>query len=325
MPDRIIFMGSDPIVLPVLDLLAGGPAEMVAVYTQPDRATGRGQRIQENPIKRWARDQGIEVRQPLRLTEDERLSMEALVPDLVLVMAYGHLLGQAWLDTPGMGTFNLHTSLLPRYRGASPIQATVLEGEAEGGVTLMRLVLKMDAGPIVDCEKVAVDPMETAGTLEEKLSQAGVPLVGRNLESILSGQARLAPQDESRVSFTRRLRKADGVIDFSQPADVLARRINGLFPWPGVQIPVNGVMIRCGLADHCPECADASIGTVLEPDQIGLRIATGSGLLRIRRLQRPGGRMLDGLEFLRGFPVAPGTVLESLPMPRLIANEPLRG
>jgi methionyl-tRNA formyltransferase len=259
------------------------------------------------------------------LTEDERLSMAGLAPDLILVMAYGHLLGQAWLDTPGVGTFNLHTSLLPRYRGASPIQATVLEGAAEGGVTLMRLVLEMDAGPLVDCEKVGIDPMETAGSLEEKLSRACIPLVGRNLEDLLNGQVRLVPQDESRASFTRKLRKADGVIDFSQPADVLVRRINGLFPWPGVQIPINGVPIRCGLADHCPERIDASIGTVLEPDQIGMRVATGSGLLRIRRLQRPGGRMLDGPEFLRGFPVAPGTVLESRPMPCLVANKPLRG
>ncbi|RKX35455.1 MAG: methionyl-tRNA formyltransferase [Verrucomicrobia bacterium] len=318
-------MGSDPIALPVLDLLTRGPAEVVAVYTQPDRATGRGQRVQENPIKRWALDQGIEVRQPLHLTESERISMEALAPDLVMVMAYGHLLRQAWLDTPRAGIFNLHTSLLPRYRGASPIQATVLEGDAEGGVTLMRLVLKMDAGPLVDHEKVVIGPTETAGSLEEKLSQACVPLVERNLESLLSGEARLKPQDPSRVSFTRKLRKTDGVIDFSQPADVLVRRINGLYPWPGVQVPINGVTIRCGLADHSRECAGPLIGTVLEPDRIGLRIATGSGLLRIRRLQRPGGRMLDGPEFLRGFPVAPGTVLESRPMPRLVANEPLRG
>ena len=298
-------MGSDPIALPVLDLLAGGPAEVVALYTQPDRATGRGQRIQETPIKRWAAKQGIEVRQPVRLTESERLSMEALAPDLILVMAYGHLFGQAWLDTPGMGTCNLHTSLLPRYRGASPIQATVLEGAPEGGVTLMRLVLEMDAGPLVDCEKVAIDPMETAGTLEEKLTHACIPLLGRNLKELLNGQARLVPQDESRVSFTRKLRKADGVIDFSQPADVLARRINGLFPWPGVQIPINGVTIRCGLADHCLESVDASVGTVLEPDQIGLRVVTGSGLLRIRRLQRPGGKILPILASMNGFPVAP--------------------
>jgi methionyl-tRNA formyltransferase len=318
-------MGSDPIALPVLDLLADEPVELIAVYTQPDRATGRGQRIQENPIKRWAAEQGVRVRQPLRLTEDERLSIEALAPDLVLVMAYGHLLGQAWLDTPVMGTFNLHASLLPRYRGASPIQGTVVEGAAEGGVTLMRLVLKMDAGPLVDSERVAIDPMETAGSLEKKLSQACVPLMGRNLENLLSGQARFLPQDESRASFTRKLCKADGVIDFSHPADVLARRINGLFPWPGVRISINGVTIRCGLADHCPERVDAAIGTVLEPDRIGLRVATGSGLLRIRRLQRPGGRMLDCPEFLRGFPVAPGTMLESQPMPTLVANEPLRG
>jgi methionyl-tRNA formyltransferase len=134
----------------------------------------------------------------------------------------------------------------------------------------------------------------------------------------LSGEVRLESQDESRVSFTRKLCKTDGVLDFSRSADVLARRINGLFPWPGVQVPMNGLAIRCGRADHCPEEVTALAGTVLEPDGIGLRIVTGSGVLRIRSLQRPGGRMLAGPEFLRGFPVDPGTVLESRPMPRLV-------
>jgi methionyl-tRNA formyltransferase len=240
-------------------------------------------------------------------------------------MAYGHLLGQAWLDTPGVGTYNLHTSLLPRYRGASPIQATVLEGDVEGGVTLMRLVLEMDAGPLVDNEAVTLGSAETAGSLEEKLSRACVPLVARNLETVLAGEARLEPQDESRVSYTRKLLKADGVLDFSQPADVLARRINGLFPWPGVHVPLNDVAIRCGLADHCSESTGALAGTVLEPDPVGLRVAAGSGVLRIRRLQRPGGRMLEAPEFLRGFPVAPGTELDSQPMPCLVSDRPLRG
>jgi methionyl-tRNA formyltransferase len=127
------------------------------------------------------------------------------------------------------------------------------------------------------------------------------------------------------VSYTRKLLKADGVVDFTQPADILARRINGLFPWPGVQVPMNDVAIRCGLADHCTEGGEQLAGTVLAPDQDGLRIATGSGVLRIRRLQRPGGRMLDGPEFLRGFPVEPGDVLESRPMPCLVADRPIRG
>jgi methionyl-tRNA formyltransferase len=325
MPGRIVFMGSDPIALPVLELLARSSEEVVAVYTQPDRAVGRGQRIQPNPIKRWACDQGIEIRQPPHLTEDERNSLEGLGADLVLVMAYGHLLDQDWLDTPRGGVFNLHTSLLPRYRGASPIQATLLEGDTEGGVTLMRLVLALDAGPLVDCEKVGIGPNETAGSLEEKLSRASVPLVARNLDAVLRGEARLEPQDKTRVSYTRKLHKSDGVLDFSESAVILAGRINGLFPWPGVAVQVIGVPIRCALADHRPDTVDVSAGTVLEPDGVGLRIATGSGVLRIRRLQRPGGRILDGPEFLRGFPVVPGTVLESHPMPRLVANEVLRG
>jgi methionyl-tRNA formyltransferase len=327
MSRRLVFMGSDPIALPVLDALAsrGEGPEVVAVYTQPDRARGRGQKIRANPIKEWALDRGIPVCQPARLGEGERVAFAGLGADLVLVLAYGHILDQTWLDMPPAGFFNLHTSLLPRFRGASPIQATLLEGGSQGGVTLMRLVARMDAGPIVDRERVDLTPLETAATLEAKLAQACVPLVLRNIEAMERGEAVLEPQDESAVTYTRRLRKTDGRLDFAAPAPVLARRVNGLHPWPGVVIEFQGTPIRCGLADAQAGTSLPAPGTVLEPDASGLRVATGEGILRLRRLQRPGGRMLDAVDFLRGFPIDPGVVLPSRSMPVLIADQPLRG
>lgn len=327
MSKRLVFMGSDPIALPVLDALASltdGP-EIVAVYTQPDRARGRGQQVRPNPIKQWALEHRIPVFQPAPLGEDDRVSFAALGADLVLVMAYGHILSQGWLDTPPAGFFNLHTSLLPRYRGASPIQATLLDEGDHGGVTLMRLVARLDAGPIVDREQVHLEDLETGATLEDKLAQACVPLVLRNIGAMVQGSPRLETQDEASVTYTRKLRKTDGVLDFTAPAPVLARRVNGLHPWPGVVIEVEGTPVRCGLADTQEGPSLPPPGSVMEPDQTGLRIATGEGILRLRRLQRPGGRMLDAIEFLRGFPISPGSILSSKPMPVLIADRPFRG
>lgn len=327
MSKRLVFMGSDPIALPVLDALvsrAAGP-EIVAVYTQPDRAHGRGQQVRANPIKAWALGHGIPVHQPARLVEEDRIVFASLGADLVLVMAYGHILSQAWLDTPPLGFFNLHTSLLPRFRGASPIQATIVGGCSRGGVTLMRLVARMDAGPIVDREEVSVSDLDTAAELELKLARACVPLVSRNCEAMVEDRAPLEPQNESAVTYTRKLRRTDGVLDFALPAVILARRINGLHPWPGVVIEVEGAPVRCGLADAPQGEVHGPPGTVLGSDETGLTIATGDGILRLRRLQRPGGRMLDAIEFLRGFPIAPGTLFPSQPMPVLIADRPLRG
>jgi methionyl-tRNA formyltransferase len=301
----------------------GGP-EIVALYTQPDRPSGRGQQIRPNPVKAWAVARGVPVFQPDRLDEEARLELAALRPDLVLVMAYGHLLRQSWLDTPPQGIFNLHTSLLPDYRGASPIQATLLEGAAQGGVTLMKMVARLDAGPVVDRETLVPASLETAATLEARLAQACVPLLQRNLDAMAGGTVVLTPQDDARATYTRRLRKADGVLDFSAPAVILARRINGLYPWPGVVIQVEGSAIRCGLADALDEPAGEAPGSVLGFDPEGLRVATGEGVLRFRRLQRPGGRMLEATDFARGFPLPVGLVLPSEPMPVLIGKTPLR-
>lgn len=327
MSNRLVFMGSDSIALPVLDALVSLPdaPEVVAVYTQPDRAHGRGQKVRANPIKEWASAHGIPVHQPVRLGEDDRLAFASLGADLVLVMAYGHILSQAWLDTPSGGFFNLHTSLLPRFRGASPIQATIVDGCDRGGVTLMRLVARMDAGPMVDREAVPIGDLETAAELEGKLARACVPLVLRNCEAMFQGGISLQDQDEAAVTYTRKLRKTDGVLDFAASAAILARRINGLHPWPGVVVEVEGIPVRCALADALEGDSLPAPGTVLDADAMGLRIATGEGILRLRRLQRPGGRMLDAIDFLRGFPIAAGRVLPSKPMPRLIADRPLRG
>lgn len=322
---KIVFMGSDPIALPALEWLAGegrSVGEVVAVFTQPDRATGRGQKVQPNEIKVWAQARGLPVFQPDKVTGVEQQQLADLQPDLTLVMAYGHILRQEFIDTPRLGTLNLHTSVLPAYRGASPIQTAIANGETSTGVTLMRMVLRLDAGPVADVERVPIAPLDTAREVDAKLAQACVPLLARCLPRIAAGTQVFTPQDEAAATFCRRHEKTDGVLDFAAPAAQLAGRINGLMPWPGCSVMINGQVVKLGLADAVPATDHQSPGAVLGADANGLLIATRQGALRLQKLQRPGGKMLPATEFLRGFPVAPGTILPSQPMPALVAATP---
>ncbi len=322
---RLVFMGSDAIALPALNWLAGsGIARVVAVFTQPDRAAGRGQKVRANAVKLWADARGLPVLQPEKIGAAERQQLADLAPDLTLVMAYGHILRQDVIATPRLGTLNLHTSILPAYRGASPIQTAIACGEITTGVTLMRLVRELDAGPVADVERVLIGSLDTATEVEAKLADACVPLLARCLPVIAAEVQIFTPQDDARATFCRRLEKADGVLDFTQPAAALAARINGLNPWPGCAITLNQQPVKLGLADEGLAGKDqpAVAGAVLGTDADGLLVGTGQGTLRLRKLQRPGGRMLPAAEFLRGFPVTPGTPLASAPMPPLVAAAP---
>jgi methionyl-tRNA formyltransferase len=327
---RVVFLGSDPIALPLLEALVapGTGVEIVGVFTQPDRPVGRGQQVKANAIKEWARARGLPVRQPERLTPDVREELAGWRPDVSLVMAYGHILKDDFIATPRLGTLNLHTSILPKYRGASPIQTAIAQGERETGVSLMRIVRALDAGPVAAVERVAIETLDTATEVERKLASACVPLVLQRLPALAEGALSFVEQDAAAATYCRRLTKADGVLDFAAPARVLAARINGLFPWPGCTIEIAGQLIKLGLADVGPgeegAAAEIAPGTVLAPDAEGLRVTTGEGLVRLRRLQRPGGRMLPATEFLRGFVVPDGTVIPSQPMPPLVSDQPFR-
>jgi methionyl-tRNA formyltransferase len=334
-PLKIAFLGSDPIACPLLDWLAGEGAALAtvaAVFTQPDRPAGRGQQVRANAIKAWALERSLPVFQPEKLTGEVLAQYAALGADVALVMAYGHILRDEFIVVPRLGTLNLHASILPRYRGASPIQTAIAAGERETGVSLMRIVRRLDAGPVADVERVPVGPLDTATEIEGRLAAACVPLVARTLPKLRDGALVFSAQDDSAATYCRRLEKEDGVLDFTAPASVLAARINGLFPWPACGIEVNGQLLKLGLADVLPAPAlknadgqfhairEIGAGTVLGADASALLIGTGEGVLRVRRLQRPGGRMLEAGEFLRGFSVPAGTQLASHPMPPLIST-----
>ena len=325
-PLKLVFMGSDPIALPLLDWLTGegsATARLLAIYTQPDRPAGRGKKVEAGPIKRWALARGMPVRQPGKLSDEERAWLTAQQADVALVMAYGHILSEAFIATPRLGTLNLHASLLPKYRGASPIQTAVACGDIETGVALMRIVKKLDAGPVADVERVGVAPLDTALDVERNLAAACVRLLARTWPRLCDGTLTFTPQEEAKASYCRRLVKEDGRLDFAAPAPALAARINGLFSWPGCSVEINGVGVRIGLADALSD-KTGEPGTVMGLDAVGLLVATGDGVLRLRKLQRPGGRLLPTAEFLRGFPAVKGTRLPSQTMSSLVSPQPFR-
>lgn len=323
---RLVFLGSDAIALPLLEWLAGEGAHLasvIGVFTQPDRPVGRGQRVQPNAIKSWALERGLPVLQPDKLTEEVRRGLVELRADAGLIMAYGHILREDFISTPRLGMLNLHTSLLPSLRGASPIQTAVASGAPVTGVSLMKIVRRLDAGPVADREPVAIGPLDTALEVEGRLASACVPLLARALPRLADGSLTFVEQTEAAATFCRKLRKEDGVLDFTAPAGILAARINGLFPWPGCTVTLAGQPVRIGQADVLPDPEPrrpTEPGVVTGADASGLLVSTGGGLLRLRRLQRPGGRMLEAVDFLRGFPVAPGTRLPSVPMPGLVTS-----
>jgi methionyl-tRNA formyltransferase len=335
---RLVFLGSDAIALPLLHWLAGeggAHARVVGVFTQPDRATGRGQHIQPNAIKLWAQARGLPVFQPEKITAAARADLAALRADVALVMAYGHLLPDDFIATPRLGTLNLHTSLLPKFRGASPMQTAIACGERETGVTLMRVIRQLDAGPVADAERAPIAPRDTALDVEQKLAAACVPLLARAVPALAAGTLTFTEQDHAAATFCRKLRKEDGALDFAAPASALAARVNGLYPWPACAVEIAGQPVKFGLADVAAQVAGLSAtlqvarggdpnysqpapGTVLGADADGLLIATRDGVLRVLRLQRPGGKMLPAPEFLRGLPLPSGTILPSRPMPSLL-------
>ena len=326
-PLRLVFMGSDPVALPLLHWLMGEGtrvAKLIGVVTGPDRPSGRGQDVRPNAVKAWTAGRTFAVLQPEKLDAAALAAMQALHADVALVVAYGQILRDEFIAVPRLGTLNLHASLLPRYRGASPIQSAVASGDRQTGMTLMRIVRALDAGPVAAVERVVVSPLDTAAEVEAKLAAAAVPLLARSLPLLEKGELTFVPQDNAAASYCRRLEKSDGVLDFTAPAAVLAARINGLNPWPSVAIELGGVAVKLGLAEAVEWSGAGTPGTVIAPDAEGLLVATGAGILRLRRLQRPGGRMLDAPEFLRGFPLPAGSVLASKPMPALVAGMPFR-
>ncbi len=309
-----VFMGSDPIALPVLSYLhTREDIKLTAIFTQPDKPSGRGQKLQSNPIKNWAIESHIPLFQPERsMGEVEVNWMRAHRVQIAFVMAFGQLLKQPVLDFFSLGAWNFHPSLLPQYRGPCPIEAALLEGDSMSGVTLMQMILKMDAGAIVDLEPLAIDPLETTESFRQKAAQACIPLIKRQCTGLLKGSVPLTPQDESQVSYVRKLEKQDGYLNFEQTAQSLAWQVRALKTWPGSFFEYENLILKVGAA-HAIE-GSGPAGLLLSASKEGIKIGTKEGILVVTQIQRPASKMLSVGEFLRGFPLELGVKVKAAPL-----------
>lgn len=312
---KIVYFGSDAICLPGLRYLyeeGAAHCSLAAVVSQPDRRQGRGQLLQQNPVAAYASCQGIPLLQPE--TPDARLAgfLQAESVALAFVMAYGHFLPKVLREAPKHGMLNFHGSILPSYRGASPVETALAMGESETGVCLMQVAREMDAGAVADCQRVGIEDTDTSPNLRAKIGQAVVPLLERNLSAALAGALTFVAQEASRATFCRKILKEDGALDFTQSATALEARLRAFTSWPGGYFDHGDRRIKVGRCTVGEGAAAVASGTILGVGET-LDVATASGLLRIHEVQRPGGRMLPVAYFIRGYPLQAGEVLPSVP------------
>jgi methionyl-tRNA formyltransferase len=300
---KIAFGGTPEFARAALAAIIEAGFEVPLVLTQPDRPAGRGQKLQASPVKQLALDRGIAVHQPERLKDPAtHQPLIAAAPDVLVIAAYGLILPQAVLDIPCLGCINIHASLLPRWRGAAPIQRAIEAGDAETGITIMRMEAGLDTGPILLQEALPIAANDSAGSLHDKLADQGARLIVEALRDI--DRLTPVPQPTEGVTYANKIDKAEAVLDFGQPADKLARRIQAFDPFPGATAPLDGATIKIWRA--APEGGSGAAGTVLAADGRGIVIACGSGALRVTELQKPGGKRLSAADFLRGTSVVAG-------------------
>jgi methionyl-tRNA formyltransferase len=323
MPRRLVLLGSDEIALPAFAAARALPdTEVVAVYSQPDRPAGRGQEVRPNPVAAWARAEGLNLLQPEKLDAADAAHLVSLQADLGVVMAYGQLLKDDFLAATRLGFVNFHGSLLPALRGATPVEGALALGLAETGVSMQQVVRKLDAGPIHAAAKTATRAGEGRAALRARLGVIAGELAAQALPPVLSGASVAVPQDETKVTYARRLARTDAPLDFRQPAVVLRQRILAVEGWPGSTFEHRAAVIKVGAASAEDATPSATPGTIVAADRAGVKVACGSGVLVLTQLQRPGGKMLPAAEFLAGYPLAVGEVLASAEMPAFVADRP---
>ena len=295
---RIIFAGTPQFAVPSLQRLIDLNHDVCAVYTQPDRPAGRGQQLQLSPVKTLALAHTIPVFQPLSLKNEEDLQiLQQLNADLMVVVAYGMMLPQSVLDAPRFGCINGHGSLLPRWRGAAPIQRTVIEGDAQTGVTIMQIVKKLDAGDMLHKEVYIIKSTDTSADVHDVLSVLSAEGLEKVLPQIENGTLTIEPQDETLVTYAQKLTKEESRLDWTQNADVLVRKIHGLNPWPVAYTLYNGNTMKIWQAEVLNETHTLQAGQVRATHKT-FDVATGQGFVRIHELQLPNGKRMSASAFL---------------------------
>jgi len=307
---RTVFMGTPDFALQTLQGLIDAGCNMVGVYTQPDRPKGRGKQLTAPPVKELALQYDIPVYQPVKLRQPEAVAeLEALAPDLIVVVAYGQILPKSALDIPAHGCINVHASLLPKYRGAAPINKAIIDGETETGITTMYMDVGLDTGDMLIKKSLLIGPEETAGALHDRLASLGRETMEETLQQLCAGSLQREIQDDEQSTYASMMKKEDGRIDWSRSSLAIHNHVRGLDPWPGAYTSLNGELLK--LARTSPDVTNGGkAGSVVSADKNGVRIACGSGTLLVKELQLAGRKRLAAGDFLRGCSLETGTVLE---------------
>jgi methionyl-tRNA formyltransferase len=311
-PLHIVFMGTPEFAVPSLQLLINGDDPVVGVFTQPDQPSGRGMVLHAPPVKVLAEAHRIPVFQPGKLRVPGVLEqLHSWQPDLVVVAAYGRILPNAILTLPQCGCINVHASLLPKYRGAGPIQWAIVNGETETGVTIMQISEQMDAGDILLQKAIPISFTDTGGSLHDKLARLGAEALREAIRLLKAGQLIARPQDEAEVTYAPLIKKEDGRIDWALPAAVIERRIRAFNPWPSAYTMLGGKLLKIFAAhiEQLPHFSQAAPGTIVEATPVSLSVATGHSILTLLEVQLEGKKRLLVEEFLRGYHLTPGLIL----------------
>ncbi len=298
-PLNIVYAGTPEFAAVALAALLETPHRISAVYTQPDRPAGRGRKLKASPVKELALQHGLEVRQPESLKDaDEQAALAELKPDVMIVAAYGLLLPAEVLSIPRLGCLNIHASLLPRWRGAAPIQRAILAGDAETGITIMQMDVGLDTGDMLYKLSTPIQESDNAQLLHDRLAALGAQAVTEALEKLQQGTLTAEKQDDNLACYAKKLHKSESEIDWQQPAAYIARQVAAFNPWPVAQTGYRGEVLRIWEARALDENSDKAAGSVLRAGKQGIDVACGEGVLRLLRLQRPGGKPQEVASFL---------------------------
>jgi methionyl-tRNA formyltransferase len=301
---RIVFAGTPEFSVPCLEACRASGAEIVAVYTQPDRPAGRGRKLTPSPVKQAALAANLPVEQPETLkTIEARATLEAYRPDLMVVVAYGLILSRKVLAIPRLGCWNVHASILPRWRGAAPIQRAILAGDTETGVDLMQMEAGLDTGPVLLERRTPITRDDTGGTLHDRLSALGADVLAEGLRRTLAGETlKATPQAEAGVMYAHKLEKAEARLDFSRPALALERQVRAFDPWPVAEGDIAGENVRIWAARALDQQHSTAPGSVIAAQRDGIDVACGENVLRVIALQRAGGKRITAADYLNARP-----------------------